>query len=327
MAALALLASQDSLYGSMGDHNGSQVALIIINSIVFAIATVLVHLWAFPQYAGGLFLNELRNMTLIYELPVTPEPWVVILWSVTMAWLFVCEIYAFVLVCLKTSVGPAYKSPPVLGPWFLLNFTMGLFCLIAWFIVWDRDLMVASTVLIILAAVFCWIATAAIYNTVYQYGGWMARHSRVLLWFYRLLWHNGMAGFTTWLTIQAIYSLVISLRIEAGISLQNTVWGVLGAMAGIMVFWCVMELTFLDRYGRYTVTPYLIVMVHMVGVFTRHVDQDNISSPTDIFIVVLLAAAALFLLLRILLGAIRGFKCPLYANNKVGEDPVISFAS
>jgi len=46
-------------------------------------------------------------------------------------------------------------------------------------------------------------------------------------------------------------------RVETKMDLQNTVYIVLGLIAGIMLLWFVLENTVLDRYGRYTVTPYL----------------------------------------------------------------------
>ncbi|XP_018021864.1 uncharacterized protein LOC108678041 [Hyalella azteca] len=275
----------------------------------------------------GLYKNEYRNLTnRTYLLPASPAEWTVVLWPITMGWLLFCVLFGYVLLCVKNPVGPAYKSPPVLGAWFLLNFTLSLFCVIAWSIVYDRELVVPAAVLSILAAILSWIATAEIYRTVHEYGGWMARHSRVMLWLYRLLWHNGMAGFTAWLTIQAIYVLFVTLRAMAGMSLINTVWGVFGSMTAIIVVWFILENSILDSYGRYTFTQYPVVVVHMAGVYVAVKDLQNVNE-VKAFAIALLALACVCAALRIILMFVRGFKCPLYSNNKVGEDPITSFAS
>lgn len=307
----------------MGDHNGSQVALILINSLLFATATVLVHLWAFPQHAGGIFKNEYRNLTLAYEIPVTPELWTIVMWSITLGALLICKIYTWVLLCRKNPVGPSYKSPPIIGAWFLFTYTLALFFVICWTIVWDRNLPIAATVISFLAAFFCWLATAALYKNVHAHGAWMARHTKTDLWMYRILWHNSMAAFTTWLTIVAAYMLGITLRVEAGLGLQDIVYVVLGILGGIMLVWFILENTVLDRYGRYTVTPYLVMIFHMTGVYVRQYGVTT--KETDYFIAVMLGVSAFFAVLRIALAIGRAIRCPLYSNNKVGEDPVISY--
>lgn len=315
---------EDSDKGNSADHNGSQIALILINSLLFLSATTLVHLWGFPEASGGLFTTGYRNLTLLYEIPVTPNAWVDILWPVIFFWLLLCKFYTWILLCRKNAVGPTYKSPPVIGAWYLFTYSLCMFCVIAWTLVWDRDLPIPATVLIFLAAIFAWLATAILYKSVHDFGAWMARHTKADLWLYRVFWHNGMAALTTWLTIVAIYALAIVLRIEVGISLQSVVYIVLGCISGIMILWFILENTILDRFGRYTLTPYAVVIVLMVAVFDRQY-QQNSSQETDYFIAALLGAASFCMFLRICLVVGRAIKCPLYRDNKVGEDPVMSF--
>jgi len=305
-------------------HNGAQVSLVLLTTLLFLAAAAMMHLFFFPEYAADLFKVELRNLTFQYEIPVTPSHWTYLLVPIITAWLLLAKAYALVLLCRHNAVGPAYKSPPVLTHWALLPYSLACLALVAWTVVFDREQLIAATALMAAAALLLWLATAALYQSVHHHGPWLARHSAADLWLYRILWHNGLAALTTYASVQAAYLLGVCLRVEVGLSLQEVVYVVLGIVAGIMVLWFLLESTVLDRYGRYTVTHYLVVLTVTGGAYERQFAVTD--EPTQYFIIALLAASAVCAVLRVSLAIGRGVKCPLYSDNKIHEDPVLGYA-
>ncbi|XP_050701819.1 uncharacterized protein LOC126988059 isoform X2 [Eriocheir sinensis] len=309
----------------MGEHQGSVIALVIINFLIFAGTVTLNQLSAFPQFAGGIFNSTVGNLSARYEIDVTPAGFTFLVWSIIYAWLFLAHVYGLILLCRRNAVGPVYVSPPVLTTSFLIIYSLNLLANIAWLFLWDNELLIYSSAVLWFICLTNWIALGLLYGSVYTHGPWMSRHAKVDLWFYRILWHNGLATYTTWTTIAALLNLGIALRYEAGLAMQLVVYVVLGSLSGILVLWFLLENTVLDRFVRYTITPYAVVVLAMAGIYVKQYAASTME--TGYFIVVLLGVAVFCLVARLGLVIVRGVKSPLYVNNKVGDDPVLSFAA
>ncbi|KAK4316777.1 hypothetical protein Pmani_012104 [Petrolisthes manimaculis] len=296
----------------MGEHNGGRAALVVINFLVFAGTVALNQLSAFPQYAGGLFVvpeahttkyglgvstegifnTTVGNLSATYEIDVTPAGFVFLIWTVIYFWLLLAHLYALILLCRRNAVGPVYTTPPP----------------VLWFICLTN-----------------WIAFGLVHGSLYRHGPWMAQHAKVDLWMYRILWHNGLALYTVWTTIAALLNLGIALRYEARLEMQLIVYIVLGCLSGILVLYFILENTVLDRFVRYTITIYPVVVLAMAGIYIKQYQHSTLE--TGYFIIVLLGTSVFCLVARLGLVIVRAVKSPLYVNNKVGDDPVLSYAA
>ncbi|KAG7165554.1 hypothetical protein Hamer_G022983 [Homarus americanus] len=309
----------------MGEHNGGRVALVLINFLVFAGTVALNQLSVFPQYAGGIFNSTVGNMSAKHEIDVTPAGFTFMIWTVIYIWLLLAHLYALILLCRRNAVGPVYVTPAVLTSSFLITYTFNLLGNIAWLFVWDHNLIVYSSAVLWFISLTNWIALGMIHYSLYRHGPWMCRHAKVDMWMYRILWHNGLALYTTWTTVAALLNLGIVLREVAGMEMQIVVYVVLGSLSGIMVLWFILENTALDRFVRYTVTPYAVVVLAMVGIYIKQYAEAT--KETGYFIVVLLGVAVFCFVARLGLVVVRACKSPLYVNNKIGDDPVLSYAA
>ncbi|XP_076056600.1 uncharacterized protein LOC143034433 isoform X2 [Oratosquilla oratoria] len=329
----------------MGDCSRLTASLVVVNSLVFFTTVFINQLAAFPQYAGvlfekvanfsaryglgapseGIFMNSVGNLSAKYEIDVTPAGYTFIIWSVIYVWLFMAHVYALILLCRRNAVGAAFMSPPVLTPWPVAIYTFNLLCNITWVFLWDHQLIIYSSAFLWAIALSNWIALGWLHRNVYVHGPWMARHAKVDLWMLRILWHNGLALYTAWTTVAALLNLGIALRYEAGLDMQTVSYVVLGTLSAIMILWFILENTVLDRFVRYTVTPYAVIVHAVVGIYFKKYDLVPIE--TGYFIVALLGTAVFCLVARIGLVILRGCKRPLYTNNKIGDDPVMSYAA
>lgn len=329
----------------MGEHNGGRVALVLINFLVFAGTVALNQLSAFPEYAGGIFVkfsgyattyglgvspqgifnSTVGNLSARHEIGVTPAGFTFMIWTVIYIWLLLAHLYALILLCRRNAVGPVYTSPAVLTAAFLITYTVNLLANIAWLFLWDNQLIIYSSAVLWFICLTNWLALGILHYSIYCHGPWMCRHAKVDLWMFRILWHNGLALYTTWTTIAALLNLGIALRKDAGLEMQIVEYVVLGSISGIMVLWFILENTALDRYVRYTITPYAVVVLAMVGMYIKQYAGSTLE--TGYFIVVLLGVAVFCLVARLGLVVVRACKSPLYVNNKIGDDPVLSYAA
>ncbi|XP_047499715.1 uncharacterized protein LOC125046115 isoform X1 [Penaeus chinensis] len=329
----------------MGEQSGSRIALILVNFLVFAGTVAINQLSAFPQFAGGLFVklrnfattyglgvppqgifnSTVGNLSAIYEIDVTPAGFTFLIWTVIYIWLLLAHLYALILLCRRNAVGPVYLSPGVLTPAFLVTYTINLLANVTWLFLWDRQYIIYSSAILWVVCLTNWIAFGFIHGSLHRHGPWMSSHAKVDLWMFRILWHNGIALYTTWTTIAALLNLGIALKYEANLEMQLVVYVVLGSLSGIMLLWFILENTALDRFVRYTITQYAVVVLAMVGIYIKQ--YNGASLETGWFIVVLLGVAVFCLVARLGLVIVRACKSPLYANNKVGDDPVLSYAA
>lgn len=329
----------------MGEHSGARIALLVVNFLVFAGTVAINQLSAFPQHAGdifaksydivtdyglgvppqGIFNSSVGNLTAIHDIDVTPAGFTFMIWTVIYIWLLLAHLYTLILVCRRNAVGPAYMTPPVITPAFLIVYTINLIANVVWLFLWDRQLLIYSSAIMWVVCITNWIALGILHGTVYRHGPWMSRHAKVDIWMFRILWHNGLAIYTTWTTITALLNLGIALQYEADLEKQLIVYIVLGSLSGIMVLWFILENTALDRFVRYTITQYAVIVLAMAGVYIKK--YANSSMETGYFIVVLLGVSVFCLVARLGLVIVRATKHPLYVNNKIGDDPVLSFAA
>ncbi|KAK7060090.1 hypothetical protein SK128_014747 [Halocaridina rubra] len=329
----------------MGEHSGARIALVVINFLVFGAMVTLNELSAFPQVANsifarinntvtdyglgvspqGIFNMSSGNLRAIENLDVTPAGFTFMIWTVIYIWLLLAHLYTLILLCRRNAVGPVYNSPAVVTPAFLIIYTINLLANIAWLFLWDNRLHIPSSALMWLVALTNWIALGIIHGTLYHHGPWMSRHAKVDLWMFRILWHNGLAIYTTWSTIVALLNLGVALKNEVPLDAQIIVYIILGSISGIMVLWFILENTVLDRFVRYTVTQYAVIVLAMAGIYINKYNGSTME--TGYFIVVLLGVSVFCFVARLGLVIVRGIKHPLYVNNKIGDDPVLSFAA
>ncbi|CAL4067741.1 unnamed protein product [Meganyctiphanes norvegica] len=329
---------------AMGEQSCGRIALILANFLIFGgtVAVNFLSAWRevakeifVPvsdehQYGLGvppeaIFVSTPGNQTTKYELSITPAGWTFTIWTVIYGWLLLAHLYSLILLCRRNSVGPAYLCPPILNIGFLLTYTLNLLFNVVWLFLWDRDLIIYSSGFLWGVCLTSWIATGIIHGTVGHHGAWMAAHAKVDLWFIRIFWHNGLAMYTTWTTITALLNLAMVLKYELNIDEQLIVYIVLGVISGLMLLWFILENTALDRWMRYTVTQYAVIVVAMVGIYYKGYTSANME--TGYFMVTLLGVSVFCFVARLGLVILRACKSPLYNSNKVSEDPVMSFSA
>lgn len=112
---------------------------------------------------------------------------------------------------------------------------------------------------------------------------------------------NGVALFAAWTTITMLYDLGAVLQENAHVYPATVATIILSLLGSLVVSYFLLELTILDRFLRYVIIVYPVVIWTLAAVLVRHWDIDD---RNVLFSLVLLCVVVLLFLLRVCLVAV-----------------------
>ncbi|XP_037535197.1 uncharacterized protein LOC119412283 [Nematolebias whitei] len=274
---------------------------IIILSVVFFLIVVV-----FNALAGtgiGPFVSTAANVSARYETDITPAGWTFSIWSVIYIWLSLMVIY------LTSYVFRGSWAQSLLPYGFYLSFLCNMLLNVAWLFLWDRELMVAAMVVLMLIAFTNYCALFfSCYATDY-YGLWLKTYHSKDLACLRILVQNGLAVYTTWTSIASLLNFSVVLHLW-GVDKSTAATVSLCILFAEVVGWFILENWVLDRWVRNILTVYLVVIVALAGNVNKHFNPPD-PTPNSVFTVVLLVLACILLVSRICAVIWRNKKQPL----------------
>ncbi|XP_019955840.1 uncharacterized protein [Paralichthys olivaceus] len=266
----------------------SRIFVIIVCALVF-VAVLVVN--ALAGAGKGFFHSSTGNVSARYETDITPAGWTFSIWGVIYTWLTLMVIYITCYV-FRGSWAQCLLPCAFYFCW-LSNMVMN----VTWLVLWDRELMLASLVILILIAIsnfsalfFCCFATD-------YYGIWLQTYHRKDLACLYILVQNGLALYTTWTSIASLinFSLVLHLW---GLDRNTAATASLCILLGEVALWFILENWVLDRWVRNILTVYPVVIVALVGNVYKHFNPAD-PTPNSVFMVVLLVLACVLLVSRV----------------------------
>ncbi|XP_028296642.1 uncharacterized protein LOC114479504 [Gouania willdenowi] len=263
--------------------------LVIIVCLVIFVAVLIVN--ALAGAGRGPFHSSTGNVSSRFETDVTPAGWTFSIWGVIYTWLTLMVIY------LTSYVFRGSWAQSLLPYAFYFCWVSNLLLNITWLLVWDREMMSVSLVVLLLVvitnvgALFC-----CCYATDY-YGLWLASYHRRDLSCLRILVQNGLALYTTWTSIAALINLALVLHL-AGMERSTAATAALCLLLGEVSVWFILENWVLDRWVRNILTVYPVVIVALAGNVYRRFDPEH-PTPNAVFTVVLLVLACILFVSRV----------------------------
>ncbi|KAG7524420.1 hypothetical protein JOB18_011624 [Solea senegalensis] len=294
----------------MGEHNLPRLAAILLSLVCYAISLVFNGL-----SAVGIdpYTSTTGNVSAVFDTQITPSGWTFSIWSVIYIWLTAMIIYILSGLCRKNGYGYVYCSPAVLPYGFYICWCLNLGCNIGWLLVWDRGIMIAALVFLVLVICTNYSMICFVCHGLHIYGPWLKKYHKVDLWLIRVLVQNGVMIYTTWTTLATLINLTIVLTYEVKMSPTEAATVAYSILTAVLLVWFLLENLVLDKHVRYILIVYPVVIWALSG----NLDKNyNAESPgiNGIFIVVLLAVACALFVVRIVLVIWRHFKQPLYAH-------------
>ncbi|XP_072219213.1 uncharacterized protein [Leuresthes tenuis] len=286
----------------MRDNSLPRICVIILCAVVF-VAVLVVN--ALAGAGRGPFYSSTGNVSAHYATDITPAGWTFSIWGVIYTWLTLMVIYITSFV-FKGSWAQCLLPYAFYFCW-LFNMLMNMI----WLLLWDRELMLAALVVLILIVIsnygalfFCCFATD-------YYGLWLQTYHRKNLKCLIILVQNGLAVYATWTSVASLinFSLVIHLW---GVDKSTAATASLCILFAEVVGWFILENWVLDRWVRNILTVYPVVIVALVGIIYKQFNPTH-STPNSVFMVVQLVLACILLVSRLCTVIWKNKWRPLYS--------------
>ncbi|CAH2253729.1 unc-119 B [Pelobates cultripes] len=296
----------------MYEHSVLKIILILLALAVY-IVTVAFNAIAGSGLLKGIFLQNVGNISNKYDTDFTPAGWTFMIWNVIFAWQFLWLGYVLSLICRRTDVGWFYLKPNVFPVSFYLVWMLNNVLNIGWLFLWDREHTIPALVFLGAIALTNYIVLFISYRAVFIHGDWLQRLRKSDLWLIRIFVHNGIAVYTTWTTIACLLNFAVVLTYNGGYSNSTSTTIALAILTFEVLLWFCLENFVFDKYVRYTITVYPVVIVALSGAMNKSYNPAS-PGPNGIFIAVLLAVACTLFAARLVLVVVKHCKRPLYGS-------------
>jgi len=248
----------------------------------------------------GIFHNTIGNISAIYELDITPAGYTFAIWGIIFTWLALAMIALVASLFFYNNQGKLYMHPPIINPLLMgtmaFNFTLNLI----WVFTWDRQRVILSFFILFIIAITNIIVTGIMATNIYVYRMQFVSGRPMFYWglIYRLTM-NGFGVYTTWTVIATLINLSVALVYEFEVDMTKTCLTALCLLVIVHVTWFMVENTVLDRYVRYLLTPYMVIIWAVNGIRVNIQEKGDISERLSDFVVAVLIIACLTFVVRI----------------------------
>ncbi|XP_078575306.1 uncharacterized protein LOC144861354 [Branchiostoma floridae x Branchiostoma japonicum] len=287
--------------------------------IAFAWITYVIRLtFGYLRQSGavkGLFVTTVGNTSRFFPNEIVPASWVFDIWLVIYGWGFLWLIYVTICICRKNSRGYFYVTPELFPPVFYVTWYVNNLFILSWTFLNDSLQRVGAAMLLALIAFSIYYMLYISYRRVDRNGPWLTENAPVDLWLIRALVHNGLAIYATWVTIATLLGFATVLTYESGYDNEDVCTGILGLLLAIILVWFFLENFVFERFCRYTLVPFVVVVVALSGVIDKYIRfTGSLEKRNAIFACVLLGVSCLVLVVRFSLVIWRHVTQPLYVN-------------
>lgn len=300
----------------MATHSALKIALIVLTLLAFVVVAA-VNALAATSDGGGVFLNNTGTISNIFYLEVTPAGWTFSIWGFIYTWQALWLVYTLSTIC-RRKVGTYLYLMPVYPTMLFISYIFNNIFNVAWLFAWDRMKLAIALPLIALTPFTLYVCLFFSFRTLYNNLDYLTRNGLTVdIWLIRLLIQNGIAFYAAWVTIATLLNLGVVLTYKDGsdvtdIYLDQDVSStiILAIAAAEIVLWFSLDLTVLDKYTRYTFSPYITLTVAFAGVVQKNFDLDT-AYRNSVFSLVLLIVAAICLVVKVTVMLWRHFKRPI----------------
>ncbi|XP_066036447.1 uncharacterized protein [Chamaea fasciata] len=271
----------------------------------------------------GVFRTTPGNISAKYSTDFTPAGWTFLIWNVIYSWQLVWLLYALSGICRRNELGYVFIKPDLLPTPFYVAWCLNNGLNVGWLFLWDREFLLPALVFL---AVLCLTTCASLFvshRALSIHSSWFEKGHKAELWLIRILVQNGLALYLTWTSIATLLNFAVVLIYKWDVPDEKATTAALSILALGLVIWFYLENYFLDKYVRYNLTVYPVVIAALAGSACRN---GSFSSPhtNDVFIVVLLSLTCLIFAVRLGLVTWRHWKRPLEGSESRGPSGTVA---
>ncbi|XP_060606052.1 uncharacterized protein LOC132758397, partial [Ruditapes philippinarum] len=243
-----------------------------------------------------LFVSDTGTISNKYYIEITPSGWTFSIWGIIYTWQALWIVYALVNLFRKSEKGPFYTYPVLLPVPFLVSYLLNLVFNCGWLISFDREILELAAVLLFLITVTLYVCLFFSYRYLDRSIDILIKQERKTdVWLTRFLVQNGLSMYATWCTIATLlnFAIVHTYRSSHDIGQQNASTVSLSILSAAIVVFLVTDWVFLDRYTRYTFTPYIVLVMALTGSLTKNYEAGARNTTITIVLLAISGVAAL----------------------------------
>jgi len=293
-------------------HNVASLSLILISVLMFMTVA------AFNALAGSgsapdIFESTVGNNSDKFDLYITPAGLTFSIWGVIYFWLAASLLILVISIFLTNSGGRVYLSPPFATPLVsgitILNFSMN----VAWIFIWDRQYVTLASVLLFLQVLTEVLVIGLMARSLVQYEEVYKRGGPMFVWgiLYRIIL-NGWGMYTAWCVVASLINLSHALVYDGETDMKATCLAALSLLVVVHVTWFCLENFVLDRYFRWFLTPYLVIIWASNGIRVkideRLAEDQEVPDEIKQYVLAILIIASITLAVRLIIVTYRTFR-------------------
>ncbi|TRZ19781.1 hypothetical protein HGM15179_007347 [Zosterops borbonicus] len=231
----------------------------------------------------GLFRTTPGNISAKYSTAFTPAGWTFLIWNVIYSWQLVWLLYALSGICRRNEFGYAFIKPDLLPTPFYVAWCLNNGLNVGWLFLWDREYLLPALVFLVVLSLTTCASLFVSHRALSIHSSWFVKGHRAELWLIRILVQNGLALYLTWTSIATLLNFAVVLIYKWDVPDEKATTAALSILALGLVVWFYLENYFLDKYVRYNLTVYPVVIAALAGSAYRN---SSFSSPhtNNIFI-------------------------------------------
>ncbi|XP_061178508.1 uncharacterized protein LOC133187160 [Saccostrea echinata] len=271
-------------------HNVPLVVLTVINPIVYAVATIFNSLSGETGQKLGIFKSSTGSISDKYKVNITPAGWMFSIWGVIYIWEAVWIVYTIVNLFRKTENGPLYCNP-ILLPWtFFVTFIINMSLNLSWILLFDREEIIIAFPVLFFIAFTLYVCLFISYRHLDKNIEFLRKDGRNLdIWCIRIMVQNGLSVYAAWTTIATLLNMamVMIYKGNPGVDNDDACTVALSILVVEVLAYTVVDIAFLDRYTRYTVTPWCVVPLALGASLAKNYKAGSRNSIMTIVMIVI----------------------------------------
>lgn len=184
-------------------------------------------------------------------------------------------------------------------------------CNIVWLFLWDRQYIIAALPLIALIPFFLYLVLLVSFTRLVKCIPEMVKAGLSRdVWLTRFLVQNAVAMYATWVTIATLLNFTMVLQYRANVEGSTAAIISLSIVSVEVLLWSALDNTILDKYTRYTFSPYIVMIVAFAGIMSKHFDTET-ALATSAFTATLLSVAILLSIVKVFVMVYRHIHRPI----------------
>jgi hypothetical protein len=275
---------------------------VISSAVCFGLMIIFSALNSDPDL--GVFKHSLKNLSAKYYLEITPTGATFSIWGIIYTWHMIMIIYFVSGFCRKAGTPPV----PVA---FHLTYSLSMLATVAWLFIFDREFLTAASCCLFLSTWLMYACIGIAMAGLRHYSEDMIRDGQSLhVKLYIGLILNALGFWAGWVTIASMLNLAMVLTYVVGVQQHIASTIVLSILAFQVIIYLHIDSIWFEKDFRFLFSPHVALMWGLSGSLMNNWDFDNANS---IVTVLLLSAAVLMTLVKIISVIVRERKQPLYA--------------